>query len=174
MNLKETTEKAATQTKPQSQVEASLNLMEDVRTLISRTDNLNYKFDALSYDLSLIKSDIMRQQRTQQGYFEKVDKLEKRIDNIPLGTSINMGSKNPFNTSSTNFMANVSTRTIDDHNFHRILAPDSQSKHSASTHEHTHAEPPGHKSPATKNFFMDDEQFAGTLSMIDKGPGKII
>jgi hypothetical protein len=166
--LKETTEKAVTQVKPQSQVEASLNLMEDVRTLVGRTDNIAYKFDALSYDLNLIKSDIVRQQRAQQGYFEKVDKLEKRIDTIPLGTSMNMGSKNPFNTSNTNFMANMSSRTIDDHNYNRVLAADSHSKQSNSTHEHTHPEQPQITSVA-KNFFMDDDQFAGNLSIIDKG-----
>lgn len=171
LTLKETTEKAATQAKPQSHVEASLNLMEDVRTLVSRTDNLSYKFDALSYDLNLIKSDIVRQQRSQQGYFEKVDKLEKRIDSIPLGTSMNMGSKNPFNTSNTNFMANVSTRTNEDHNYHRILAPDVHSKQSNSTNEQTHIDNPQRTSVA-KNFFMDDDQFAGNLSIIDKG-GKI-
>lgn len=174
LTLKETTEKAATQAKPQSQVEASLNLMEDVRSLVSRSDNLTYKFDALSYDLNLIKSDIIRQQRSQQGYFEKVDKLEKRLDNIPLGTSMHLGSKNLVNTSNTNFMANQSTRTIDDHNFNRILAADGHhSKQSGSTEEPTR-QSEGYQKPqyGGKNFFMDDEQFAANLSIIDKGAGR--
>lgn len=181
LSIKDATERTATQIKPQSQVEASLNLMEDVRSLVSRTDSLSYKFDALNYDLSLIKSDIVRQQRAQQGYFEKVDKLEKKIDVMPIGNSIHM-ARNMANTSSGNFMANAS-RTVDDGHFNKILQPEMLSKDgSASTQEplaaHYQVAPPASK--VQKNYFMEEEldrefgkdHFGGNLSIIDKGQGR--
>lgn len=172
LSVKEATEKAATQARPQSQFEANLNMMEDLRSLNSRTESLTYKFDGLSYDLGLIKSDIIRQQRTQQNYFEKIDKLERKIDMVPIGNSVNFGSKG-VNVSSGNFMANAS-RTVDDqHNFNKILAGvEVMSKQTNSTAEKDQPR------SSNKNYFMDDDldkefgkdNFGINLSIIDKGP----
>lgn len=190
LGVKEATEKAATQSKPQSQFEASLNLMEDVRSLVSRTDSLSYKFDALSYDLNLIKSDIIRQQRAAQGYFEKVDKIEKKVDTLHLAPGLALGRSiaGLNNTSGANFMVNAS-RTVDDQLFqranqHEVLSKDG----SASTHDQISVPIP---LPTTthiptkkeqKNYFMEDEfekefgrdHFGGNVSIIDKGPGSFL
>lgn len=192
MGVKEATERAATQTKPQSQFEASLNLMEDVRTLVSRTDSITYKMDALNYDMNLMKSDIIRQQRTTQGYFEKVDRLEKKVDSLHLGPGAGLGKSVAMNnTSGANFMAN-SSRTVDEPHFHRLLQQDVYSKDgSASTHDNGHYSAP-YPAPMSqmipqqvhkeqpRNYFMEEEldkefgkdHFGGNLSIIDKG-GKL-
>lgn len=190
LGVKEATEKAATQTKPQSQFEASLNLMEDVRSLVSRTDSLSYKFDALSYDLNLIKSDIIRQQRTAQGYFEKVDKIEKKVDTMHLAPGLALGRSiaGLNNTSGANFMVNAS-RTVDDPLFHRTNPQEILSKDgSSSTHDQISVPVPlqivnsNQTKKEQKNYFMEDEfekefgrdHFGGNLSIIDKGPGKLV
>lgn len=188
LSVKEATEKAASQTRPQSQFEANLNMMEDVRTLVSRTDSLSYKFDALTYDLNLIKSDIIRQQRTTQGYFEKVDRIEKRMDLIHLGPAIALGKSvaGLNNTSGGNFMTGAS-RVVEDTNYNRFHQQDILSKDgSSSTHDPMPTTSPApllhyqQKPVQTKeqrNYFMDDEMdkefgkdnFGANLSIIDKG-----
>jgi hypothetical protein len=192
LGVKEATEKATTQTRPQSQFEASLNLMEDVKALVSRTDSMSYKFDALSYDLNLIKTDIIRQQRTAQGYFEKVEKIEKKVDALHLAPGIGLGRSNAGlnNTSGGNFMVNAS-RTIDDNLLHRLNQQEYSSKDgSNSTNDHMTVPVPlpqtTHIQGANvgqRNYFMDEEfdkefgkefgrdHFGGNLSIIDKGGG---
>lgn len=183
LGVKEATERAATQTKPQSNFEASLNLMEDVRTLVSRTDSLTYKFDALSYDLNLIKSDIIRQQRTSQSYFQKVDQIEKKVDSMNL-----LVKSTGVNNVSGNFMS--ASRTMDDlHNrlihHNDYLQKEGSSSSTQENHPVPLAQPMMTRTSVkdAKNYLMEEEfekfdrdfekgHFDGNLSIIQRANGR--
>lgn len=136
ISIKEAKEKEVQQYRPQSSFEASAHITEELSRVKGTTENLNYKMETIRYDLQLIKEDIVRQKGSQREYFDKIDKLERRVDALPASLAIR-GAMNNTN----NFMTNASrtmeqSRAIEDNNIlGRFQQEESASKKSGSTQE---------------------------------------
>lgn len=108
LNIKKEKDDQAAHPSPQNSFEVSAKMQEELKLARNNTEHLSYKMDTIKYDLDLIKEDIVRQKRTQTSFFEKVDRMEKKVDSIPLGNASKLLSH-----SGTNFMSNAS-KVVDD------------------------------------------------------------
>lgn len=123
----------------QGSFEVSNKMQEDVSQLKYSSEKMNYRLEAIKYELDLIKEDIARQKNTQSKYNEKIEMIEKKFDQASLGN--HAASKT---LASSNFMNNNSTKTLNYDFGREVLEPNFH-------------QPPHEKSEKKERFSQENE-----------------